>query len=328
VHGYALSPPSIPSLFEIGNVESALASHEIADVTNSAAVRSAVDRVKPDIVIHMAAQSLVREGYVDPVMTYATNVMGTVNVLDAVRRQSSVRAVLVITTDKCYENRSWVWGYRENDPLGGYDPYSNSKACAELVTDSFRSSFFNSADYASHGVAVASARAGNVIGGGDWAKDRLIPDLMRSFARGEPPKIRSPHAIRPWQHVMEPLSGYLALSANLLAEGARFAEGWNFGPHQDDARPVSWVADRLAREWGEGAAWSVDNRVQPHEASYLHLDSAKAATLLHYRPRWRLEEALRQTVRWYRAYKAKEDMRAVTLEQIAVFEAAAETQRC
>lgn len=327
VHGYALSPPSTPSLFEIGNVESVLAGHEIADVTNGAALQAAVDRVRPDIIIHMAAQSLVREGYADPVTTYATNVMGTVNVLEAARHQSSVRAVLVITTDKCYENRGWVWGYRENDALGGYDPYSNSKACAELVVDSFRSSFFNPADYKSHGVAVASARAGNVIGGGDWAKDRLIPDLVGSFARGEQPKIRSPHAIRPWQHVMEPLSGYLALSARLLGEGASYAQGWNFGPYQDDARPVSWVADRLVSEWGEGASWSLDDRVQPHEASYLHLDSAKAASLLDYRPRWRLEEALRQTVRWYRAYEAKEDMRAVTLAQIAAFEAAAENRQ-
>jgi len=323
VHGFALEPPTSPSLFELAKVEKTLASHRIQDIRDFAAVKVAVDAVRPEIVIHMAAQALVRESYVDPVGTYATNVMGTTHLLEAIRHVDSVRAALVVTTDKCYENRGWTWGYRENDGLGGYDPYSNSKACAELVTAAFRSSFFNPTEFARHGVALASGRAGNVIGGGDWATDRLIPDLVRAFMTDEVPLIRSPHAVRPWQHVMEPLSGYLLLCENLWRQGVKAAEGWNFGPAQEDARPVSWIADRLVQLWGENSRWQLDEAPAPHEAHYLYLDTTKAALQLGYRPRWGLDQALSTIVEWFRAYRDKRDMSALTRQQIDRFQAGA-----
>ncbi|GGF27435.1 CDP-glucose 4,6-dehydratase [Aliidongia dinghuensis] len=324
VHGYALEPPTQPSLFALAGVAEVLTSHRIADIRDLDRLKAAVAAARPDIVIHMAAQPLVRESYVDPVGTYATNVMGTVNLFEGVRSVDSVRAVVIVTTDKCYENRGWTWGYREIDPLGGYDPYSNSKACSELVTAAYRSSFFNPAAYDQHGVAIGSGRAGNVIGGGDWAKDRLIPDLVQAFALGNTPLIRSPHAVRPWQHVMEPLSGYLLLCQKLYEDGTAGGEGWNFGPRQEDARPVSWIADRLAALWGENAAWQLDAAPQPHEASYLYLDTAKAGARLGYQPRWRLDDALTTIVDWYRAHRDGADIRAVTLGQIAQFEEAAD----
>lgn len=319
VHGYALEPPTEPSLFDIAHVAGSLTSHHIADVRDLNSLKSAVTAARPEVVIHMAAQPLVRESYVDPVGTYATNVMGTVNLFEAVRAVETVRAVLVVTTDKCYENRGWNWGYREIDTLGGYDPYSSSKACSELVTSAYRSSFFSPAEFARHGVAVGSARAGNVIGGGDWAKDRLIPDLIQAFIRREVPLIRSPHAVRPWQHVAEPLHGYLLLCEALWREGVAFGEGWNLGPLQEDAKPVSWIADRLAVLWGESVAWQFDSQPNPHEANYLYLDTAKARTRLGYHPRWRLDDALSTIVDWYRAHRDGADMRAITLSQIANF---------
>jgi CDP-glucose 4,6-dehydratase len=316
VSGYALAPPTQPSLFDLAKVESRLAQHVVSDIRDMAALKQAMASARPDIVIHMAAQPLVREGYSDPVATYAVNVMGTVNLLEAVRSVPSVRAVLIVTTDKCYENQDAVQNFHESDRLGGRDPYSNSKACAELAAAAYRQSFF-----AANGSArIATARAGNVIGGGDWAKDRLTPDLVEAFMKGKTPLIRSPHAVRPWQHVLEPLAGYLTLCEALWAGGA--AEGWNFGPTPDDAKPVSWIADRLAQLWGGKAHWTLDNNADhPHEAVYLSLDIAKAAAQLDYTPRWFLDDALTSIVDWYKAYEAGEDMGRVTGEQIAAFQA-------
>lgn len=274
---------------------------------------------RPEIVIHLAAQSLVRRSYLNPVETYATNVMGTVHLLEAARRSDSVKAVLIVTSDKCYENREWVWGYRENDPLGGHDPYSNSKGCAELVTAAFRNSFFNGQS-AGQRAALASARAGNVIGGGDWAEDRLIPDIMRRWLDGRSVLIRNPHAVRPWQHVLDPLGAYLLLAEKLYAEGARFAESWNFGPRDGDARPVSWVVERCRSLWGDGAMWERDQAEHPHEAHYLKLDCSKARAELGWEPRWNLEQALAATVEWYRAYQSGADLRQLTLRQIEDYE--------
>jgi CDP-glucose 4,6-dehydratase len=315
VSGYALAPPTQPSLFDLARVEKLLAGHTIADIRDLEALKQAMASARPDIVIHMAAQPLVREGYSDPVATYAVNVMGTVHLLEAVRGTPSAQAVLIVTTDKCYENHDVVQSFREGDRLGGRDPYSNSKACAELATGAYRQSFF-----AAQGSArIATARAGNVIGGGDWAKDRLVPDLVQAFMQGAAPLIRSPQAVRPWQHVLEPLAGYLTLCEALWAGGAD--EGWNFGPNQDDAKPVSWIADRLAQLWGGKAHWTLDNNGgHPHEAAYLSLDIAKASARLDYAPRWLLDDALTSIVAWYKAFAAGEDMGAVTGQQIAAFQ--------
>ena len=276
-------------------------------------------KAAPEIVIHMAAQPLVRDSYKIPVETYAINVMGTVHLLEAVRRTPTVKAVVNVTTDKVYENREWVWGYRENEPMGGYDPYSNSKGCSELVTAAYRSSYFNPLDYDRHGVAVATARAGNVIGGGDWALDRLIPDIVRSLLTHEPVRIRNPHSIRPWQHVLEPLSGYLTLAEHLHAGGAQYAQGWNFGPPEEDARPVKWLVERLCADWGENAAYEIDRGEHPHEANYLKLDCSKARSRLHWQPAWSLETALHHIVRWEQAWRAGDDMRDYCLREIAAY---------
>lgn len=318
VVGYALAPPTDPSLFVAANVAEGMISHE-GDVRDFSALSGIFEKYRPGIVIHMAAQALVRHSYANPVETYSTNVMGTVHLLEAARLAGGVRAIVNVTSDKCYENREWIWGYRENEPMGGYDPYSNSKGCAELVAAAYRSSFFNPDDIARHGVALASARAGNVIGGGDWAKDRLIPDIMRAIAQGEPVHIRSPHAIRPWQHVLEPLSGYLMLAQKLWEDGAAYGEGWNFGPSDEDARPVSWIADRLTSSWGKGAEWVLDGGSHPHEAHYLKLDCSKAKASLGWHPRWRLEEALEAIVGWHRAYQDGKNMREATLRQITEY---------
>jgi len=319
VTGYALQPPTVPSLFEVADVGQGMKSI-IADIRNGAMLASSMRVAAPDIVIHMAAQSLVRRSYTDPVETYSTNVMGTVNLLEAVRNTSSVRAVINITSDKCYENKEWLWGYRENEPMGGFDPYSNSKGCAELVTSAYRSSYFNLEKYGEHRIALASARAGNVIGGGDWSEDRLVPDVLRAFSTGKPVIVRSPHAIRPWQHVLEPLSGYLLLAQKLYEQGATYAEGWNFGPHDDDAKPVQWIVEQLAQQWGESASWQLDGGDHPHEAHYLKLDCSKAKMRLHWQPRWHLEHALEMIVAWQRAWLSKQDMRSFTLNQITQYE--------
>ncbi|BBO99911.1 CDP-glucose 4,6-dehydratase [Sulfuriferula nivalis] len=318
VVGFALAPPTHPSLFLAANVADGMVSIE-GDIRDYAAVLAVFKQHQPEIVIHMAAQALVRYSYANPVETYATNVMGTVHLFEAARQTGSVRAIVNVTSDKCYENREWVWGYRENEPMGGYDPYSSSKGCAELVTSAYRNSFFNPQDYAHHGVAVASARAGNVIGGGDWAEDRLIPDIIRAITQGEPVRIRSPHAIRPWQHVLEPLSGYLVLAQKLYEAGVAYADAWNFGPNETDAKPVQWIVEQLTQNWGEGASWVLDEGEHPHEAHYLKLDCSKAKARLNWHPRWQLEDALQAIVDWQRAYQAGRDMRVVTLQQIGTY---------
>lgn len=316
VTGYALRPPTNPSLFEVARVGEGMHSH-IGDIRDAAALRAAMQAAAPEVVLHLAAQPLVRASYDDPVGTYATNVMGTVHLLEAVRATPGVRAVVNVTTDKCYENREWIWPYRESDPMGGYDPYSNSKGCAELVTAAYRSSFFNPERAGEHGVAIATARAGNVIGGGDWAVDRLLPDIIAAFEAGQPVVIRSPHAIRPWQHVLEPLSGYLMLAERLHADGAMWGEGWNFGPRLEDARPVSDIVARMTHTWGNGANWRLSEGDHPHEATFLKLDIAKATERLGWQPRLRLQQALDLTVEWAQRRAAGEDMRVVCEEQIA-----------
>lgn len=319
VTGYALQPPTNPSLFEVANVAQGMKS-VIGDIRDGAALAKAMLEVMPDIVIHMAAQPLVRRSYVDPVETYSTNVMGTVHLLQALRQTPSVRAVVNVTSDKCYENKEWVWGYRESEPMGGFDPYSNSKGCAELVTMAYRNSFFHPAKYGEHRVALSSARAGNVVGGGDWAEDRLIPDILRAINENRPVVIRSPHAIRPWQHVLEPLSGYLMLAEKLYEQGVDYAEGWNFGPNDEDAKPVQWIVDHLTRQWGTGASWRLDQGDHPHEAHYLKLDCSKAKMRLDWHPRWNLAHTLEMIVAWQRAWLAKQDMRSFTLRQIEQYE--------
>ena len=319
VTGYALAAPTTPSLFEVADVASGMQSI-IGDVRDGDAVKRAMAAARPDIVIHMAAQPLVRYSYANPVETYSTNVMGVVHVLEAVRATPGVRAVVNVTSDKCYENREWPWGYRENEAMGGYDPYSNSKGCAELVTAGYRSSFFHADKYAEHGIALGSGRAGNVIGGGDWAMDRLIPDMLRAIGAGEPVMIRNLHAIRPWQHVLEPLSGYLTLAEKLYTEGPVHAEGWNFGPHDTDAKPVEWIIERMTQEWGAGASWSLDGQNHPHEATYLKLDCSKARGQLGWHPRWDIGQTIAKIVEWHKACDQGADMRAMTLAQIAAYQ--------
>jgi CDP-glucose 4,6-dehydratase len=319
VAGYALEPPTDPSLFDLAHVGENMQS-TLGDIRDYESLAAKLRAFRPEIVIHMAAQPLVRLSYDEPVETYSTNVMGTVHLLEAIRQLGNVRAVVNITSDKCYENREWVWGYRENEPMGGFDPYSNSKGCAELVTAAYRSSYFNPARHAEHDTALASARAGNVIGGGDWAKDRLVPDIMNAFLAGRPVDIRNPNAIRPWQHVLEPLHGYLLLAEKLWAEGSRYAEGWNFGPQEADAKPVQWIVERLAQRWGNGAQWTRDPAAHPHEATYLKLDCAKARSLLGWHPVWDIGRTLDEIVAWYQAYAQHADLRAATLAQIGDYE--------
>lgn len=315
VHGYALDPNTNPSLFELAGIDQ-IVSSTIGDIRDYNLLSETLKKVQPEVIIHMAAQPLVRESYRNPRETYEINVMGTVNLLDISRQIGSAKAILNVTTDKCYENKEWHWGYRENEPMGGYDPYSNSKGCSELVTSSFRSSFFNPKEYKNHGVALASARAGNVIGGGDWADDRLIPDFIRSITRGQKVKIRSPYAIRPWQHVLEPLSGYLTLCEKLYTAGTAFAEGWNFGPDDRDAKNVEWITKKICELWGESASFEIDTNPQPHEASYLKLDCSKAKAELGWAPEWDIETTLKSIVVWNKALLAGENMRTVTEKQI------------
>jgi len=320
VHGYALAPPTEPNFFTAVGLEKRLASSVIADIRDAAALDRAMQSARPDIVLHLAAQPLVRHSYAEPVETYAVNVMGIINLLEAVRRTPGVKAVVNVTTDKCYENREWVWPYRENEALGGHDPYSSSKACSELVTAAWRRSFLDAA-----GVRVASARAGNVIGGGDWAADRLVPDFLRALDAGKPLFVRSPLATRPWQHVLEPLSGYLALAERLCADDGDFAEAWNFGPDEVDARPVQWIVETLC-DRVPGAAWQREPVQQPHEAHTLKLDSAKAHARLGWHPRWNLRRALAATLDWHQAWKAGADMADFSLRQIRDYQAAEVTE--
>lgn len=319
VTGYALPPPTEPNLFEQAAVGSAI--HSICgDIRDYQRLKAEIAQCRPDVVIHMAAQSVVRRGYDDPIETYSSNVMGTVHLLEALRQLGRPCVVVNVTSDKCYANREWVWGYREDEPMGGRDPYSNSKGCAELVTTAYRESFFPPACVEHHGVAIASARAGNAIGGGDWTTNQLIPDIMRAFLADESCLIRSPSAIRPWQFVLEPLHGYLVLAERLAEDGARFAAGWNFGPAEADARPVSWLADKLARSWGNGAAWDRDDGIHPREAHFLKLDASKSKTCLGWQPQLPLPQALEWIVEWYRAFQAGADLRHLTRVQIERYE--------
>ena len=311
VKGYALPPPTDPALFNEAKVARCIES-EIGDVRDIDALRRSVDAFHPEILIHMAAQPLVRLSYREPVETYLTNVMGTVNVLEVARRCPTLRAIVNVTTDKCYENREWVWGYREDEPMGGFDPYSSSKGCAELVTSAFRRSYFSEAE----APAVASARAGNVIGGGDWAEDRLIPDIMRAFEAGGPVIVRNPSATRPWQHVLEPLSGYLILAQKLYFGGQQFAEAWNFGPREQDVKSVESILEFMVLKWGSVASWELEKDAQPHEASLLRLDISKAHSKLGWQPKWSVEDALDQVIDWQRHWLAGHNIREKTLEQI------------
>lgn len=319
VTGYALEPPSEPSLFEQARVGECVRSIR-GDVRDFEHLKSALAACNPDVVIHMAAQSVVRYGYDEPVETYATNVMGTVHLFEAVRQLGRPCVVVNVTSDKCYENREWVWGYRESDPMGGHDPYSNSKGCAELVTGAYRDSYFPPDALSKHGVALASVRAGNAIGGGDWTANQLIPDLVRAFLGRRPCRIRSPAAIRPWQFVLMPLHGYLLLCERLAEDGARFASGWNFGPAETDARPVSWIVDKLVSLWGEGASWTLDGTPHPAEAQLLRLDTAKARAGLGWHPVLQLDQSLAWIVEWYHACQAGNDLQSLTRRQIERYE--------
>lgn len=319
VHGYALQSPTTPNFFTEVQVEKCLTSSTIADIRDVSTLQSAIQAANPVIVIHMAAQPLVRASYKEPVETYSTNVMGTVNLFEAVRKTSTVKAVVNITTDKCYENREWLWPYRENEPMGGHDPYSSSKACAELVTSAYRRSFLSGI-----GIQLASVRAGNVIGGGDWAVDRLIPDFLRSLDKNQVLTIRSPQSVRPWQHVLEPLAGYIALGEKLFSEGEVFADAWNFGPDDIDNKSVRWIVDHLCALIPE-ADWHTDGQSQPHEANFLKLDSTKAKTMLGWKPRWNLAASLDRTIEWYTAWKSGQDMATYSLQQIHAYESTAQT---
>jgi len=317
LHGFSLPPPTNPSLFDQAGVAKGL-HHTVGDVRHYTSLLSEMKVSKPEIIIHMAAQPLVRDSYMDPTETYATNVMGTVNVFEAARHLSTVRAILNVTTDKCYDNKEWLWGYRENDPLGGHDPYSSSKACSELVTSAYRHSFFQKSS-----TSLASARAGNVIGGGDWAKDRLVPDILSAFQQSETLLVRNPHAVRPWQYVLEPLAGYLMLTQRLYTDGEAFAGAWNFGPHDLDSRPVHWIVERIAQLWGSGVNWSVDEGSHPHEAGCLKLDISKSQTLLGWQPKWSLSRALTELIDWYSHWLSGGDAEAKCQQQIRNYMASA-----
>jgi CDP-glucose 4,6-dehydratase len=319
VIGYALAPPTEPSLFEAANVADGM-THLTGDIRDLQLLNRVITDHVPEIVIHMAAQALVRRSYEDPIETLSTNVMGTANVLESIRKANSVKAAVVVTSDKCYENNEWVWGYRENDPMGGHDPYSSSKGCAELVTSAYIRSFFTRDHDKKTIPAVASARAGNVIGGGDWSAERLVPDIMAAVAKGRAAKIRSPGAIRPWQYVLEPLRGYLMLAEKLYSTGNQYSGPWNFGPSNKDARPVSWVADAITRYWGGDASWVSNSAGQMHEANCLKLDCTKAAQMLGWYPAVNLSTALNWVVEWYQSLNKGADMHQHTLDQIKRYE--------
>lgn len=309
VKGYALVPPTTPSLFEEAKVGELIES-EIGDIRDLTQITTSMQSFNPDILIHMAAQPLVRLSYQEPLETYDVNVMGTAKVLEAAKGCKNLKAIVNVTTDKCYENQEWVWGYREDEPMGGYDPYSSSKGCSELVTSAYRRSFMQEL-----GIGLATARAGNVIGGGDWAEDRLIPDILKAFESNRPVVVRNPKSTRPWQHVLEPLSGYLVLAQNLYNAPKEFAEGWNFGPNEDDAKPVDWILNRLVTQW-PNASWQLDNGSHPHEAGYLKLDISKVKARLNWQPTWHLENTLARIIRWHQAWLNKEVMQKKCLAEI------------
>lgn len=316
VTGYSLNPPTSPSLFELARVKSAIVESVIGDISDLATLIQSMQKADPEIIIHMAAQPLVRKSYEDPVDTYRTNIMGTVNVMEAARTCRSISVILNVTTDKCYENQEWNWGYREVDPLGGYDPYSSSKACSELITSAYRNSFL---EYL--GVRVATARAGNVIGGGDWAEDRLIPDLLRALSNGEQIQIRNPLAIRPWQHVLEPLSGYLLLCQQLYIEGKAYSQAWNFGPQDTEAKPVEWIVKQMIDKWPyENSGYRILGDNNKHETGTLKLDCSKATMELAWAPRWPLDKALNATVEWFIGYLEGQDIQKLCEQQIVDYE--------
>jgi len=314
VTGYSLEAPTIPNLYTTAGISRILDSH-MGDIRDLEKLNMVMQQARPEIVIHMAAQPLVRYSYQNPIETYSTNVLGTVHVFEAIRKLKTVRAVVNVTTDKCYENKEWFWPYREDEPMGGYDPYSSSKGCAELVTKAYRRSFMAEA-----GISLASARAGNVIGGGDWAADRLVPDIIRAFSQDQPVIVRNPHAIRPWQHVLEPLSGYLSLAENLYTNGESMTGAYNFGPLESDARPVRWMVEAMVRTWGANARWALDEQTNPHEAKFLRLDCSKALNVLGWSPRWKLETTLEKVTAWYKAHLQQGNMLEFSLAQIADYE--------
>jgi len=309
VKGYSLAPPTSPNLFTEAEIDELIES-EIGDIRNLDSLQASMQNFNPDILIHMAAQPLVRYSYNEPLETYDVNVMGTAKVLEAARSCSKLKSIISVTTDKCYENNEWEWGYRENEPMGGHDPYSSSKGCAELVTSAYRRSFLQD-----KGVGLASVRAGNVIGGGDWADDRLIPDILRAFEKKEPVVIRNPKATRPWQHVLEPLSGYLILAQRLFDNPHSYAEGWNFGPYDHDTKPVDWILDKMVVMWPD-STWKLDKSSQPHEAGFLKLDISKAKSKLNWSPTWELKQTLEKIVRWHQCWINKEDMQNICLNEI------------
>lgn len=311
VAGYSLEPPTEPSLYENLNLNGVLSLDILGDITDLKKLNSALVDFRPEIIIHMAAQSLVKKSYEAPILTYNTNVMGTVCVLEAAKKVSSVKTILNITTDKCYENKEWIWPYRENEALGGYDPYSSSKACSEIISSAYRDSFLRDI-----GIGLATARSGNVIGGGDWAANRIVPDTMRAFMNGEALTVRNPDAVRPWQHVLEPIYGYILLCQKLYQEPDKYADSWNFGPDNSEDKPVSQLADFMVKEWGAGATWELDQNAHPHEAQQLRLDSSKAKKYLNWSQTWSIEKALKETVRWYKAWFNNENVRNVSLMQI------------
>lgn len=316
--GYSLSPPTEPNLFTLANISSGMTSIN-GDICNLENLKLVLKRHKPEIVIHMAAQSLVRKSYLDPIETYSTNVIGTANVLEAIKQIGSTKVALVVTSDKCYENKEKEWDYSETEPLGGYDPYSSSKGCAELVTSAYRRSFFSSQAQTKNTTHIASARSGNVIGGGDWSNDRLIPDVIKSITKNQKLIIRNPNAIRPWQHVLEPLGGYLLLVENLWNNN-KFSSSWNFGPKKEDCKKVSWIVECFIKLWGENVRWEIDVNENPHEANYLRLDCAKAKEELGWEPSWNIEKALSETVNWYKSFKEKKNLEEFSLSQIKEYQ--------
>jgi len=321
VRGYSLDPPTEPSLFAALGLEN-LMDHQLGDIRDDKRLCAAMKEFRPEIVFHLAAQPLVRLSYKEPRLTYETNVMGSLNVFEAVRACESVCAVIAITTDKCYENKEWVWGYRESDPMGGYDPYSSSKGCVELLAAAYRRSYFNPIQYGlAHHVALATARAGNVIGGGDWALDRLLPDCVRSLANGQRITIRSPRATRPWQHVLDPLAGYLLLAERMSGDGISYSEGWNFGPGDSGIMDVENVVRAAIQAWG-GGDYDAASDADLHEAQLLKLDPSKARVRLGWNTCFDVSSAIRRSVEWYKAFYQNDDIRALTREQIKAFMAA------
>lgn len=320
VAGYALAPPTSPSLFEVAGIKDTLFDIR-GDINDFEGLSAQMRRFEPEVIFHLAAQPLVRFSYEHPLETFQTNIMGTANLLQAVRRTPTVRAVVIITTDKCYENRDWIWGYRETDALGGYDPYSSSKAAAELITASYRDSFFHKDRFSDHHVSIATARAGNVLGGGDWATDRLIPDLLRSIVAGQPLVLRNPDSIRPWQHVLEPLCGYMLLARKMIERGPDYGDSWNFGPNESETVSVMEIVTKLKRELGSLVSVKVDESRQLHEANVLRLDTSKARAKIGWRPALSIDETISWIAEWELRHQEGKDMRAITCQQIDRYQA-------